>query len=165
MLEAVPASHLLEYAPMASAMEMHMDAISTVMERRAPKPDITPQQLRDRSWWSGPQLFVVIDDYELVATNSGNPLASLAEQLPYARDVGVRFIVARNAAGASRAMYEPFMQRMKELGAQGVVLSGSPGEGDIMGNVRARPMPPGRGTFVSRKRGNPLIQVGWYPGQ
>mgnify|MGYP003578054053 CR=1 FL=1 len=123
------------------------------------------QQLRDRSWWSGPQLFVVIDDYELVATNSGNPLASLAEKLPYARDVGVRFIVARNAAGASRAMYEPFMQRMKELGGQGVILSGSPAEGDIMGNVRARPMPPGRGTFVSRKRGNPLIQVGWYPGQ
>ncbi|MFD8968487.1 type VII secretion protein EccCa [Streptomyces sp. NPDC059568] len=161
MLEAVPSSHLLEYAPMASAMQMHMDAIGTVMQKRAPKPDITPQQLRDRSWWNGPQLFVLIDDYELVATNSGNPLASLVEHLPFARDVGIRFIVARSAAGASRAMYEPFMQRMKELGAQGVILSGDPGEGDILGNVRARPMPPGRGTFVSRKRGAPLVQVGW----
>ena len=163
MLEAVPSSHLLEYAPMASAMQMHMDAIGTVMEKRAPKPDITPQQLRDRSWWSGPQLFVLIDDYELVATNSANPLAVLVENLPFARDVGIRFIVARNAAGASRAMYEPFMQRMKELGAQGVILSGDPGEGDILGNVRARPMPPGRGTFVSRKRGAPLVQLGWMP--
>ncbi|MFE1963046.1 type VII secretion protein EccCa [Streptomyces sp. NPDC059479] len=163
MLEAVPSSHLLEYAPMASAMQMHMDAIGTVMQKRAPKPDITPQQLRDRSWWNGPQLFVLIDDYELVATNSGNPLASLVEHLPFARDVGIRFIVARSAAGASRAMYEPFMQRMKELGAQGVILSGDPGEGDILGNVRARPMPPGRGTFVSRKRGAPLVQVGWLP--
>ncbi|MGW2259122.1 type VII secretion protein EccCa [Streptomyces sp. NPDC001780] len=163
MLEAVPSSHLLEYAPMASAMQMHMDAIGTVMTKRAPKPDITPQQLRDRSWWNGPQLFVFIDDYELVATNSGNPLAPLVEHLPFARDVGVRFIVARSAAGASRAMYEPFMQRMKELGAQGVLLSGDPGEGDILGGVRARPMPPGRGTFVSRKRGAPLVQVGWLP--
>lgn len=161
MLEAVPATHLLEYAPMASAMQMHMDAIGTVMTKRAPKPDITPQQLRDRSWWNGPQLFVIIDDYELVATNSANPLAVLVENLPFARDVGIRFIVARNAAGASRAMYEPFMQRMKELGAQGVILSGDPGEGDILGNVRARPMPPGRGTFVSRKRGAPLVQLGW----
>ncbi|MER5888810.1 type VII secretion protein EccCa [Streptomyces sp. NPDC001941] len=165
MLEAVPSSHLLEYAPMASAMQMHMDAINTVMTKRAPKPDITPQQLRDRSWWSGPQLFVIIDDYELVSTNSANPLQVLVENLPFARDVGIRFIVARSAAGASRGMYESFLQRIKELGAQGVVLSGDPGEGDILGNVRARPMPPGRGTFVSRKRGAPLVQLGWLPEQ
>ncbi|MEU5987155.1 type VII secretion protein EccCa [Streptomyces sp. NPDC047434] len=163
MLEAVAPSHLLEYAPMASAMQMHMDAINTVMTKRAPKPDITPQQLRDRSWWTGPQLFVLVDDFELVATNSTNPLQVLVENLPFARDVGIRFIVARSAAGASRAMYEPFMQRAKELGAQGVLLSGDPSEGDILGNVRARPMPPGRGTFVSRKRGTPLVQLGWLP--
>ncbi|MER6789485.1 type VII secretion protein EccCa [Streptomyces sp. NPDC000658] len=163
MLEAVSEAHLLEYAPMASAMQVHMDAIRQFMEMRAPKPDITPQQLRDRSWWKGPQLFVVIDDYELVATSSGNPLSALVEHLPFARDVGVKFIIARSAAGASRAMYESFMQRVKELGAQGVVLSGDPGEGDILGNVRGRPMPPGRGVFVSRKRGTSLIQVGLLP--
>jgi S-DNA-T family DNA segregation ATPase FtsK/SpoIIIE len=163
MLEAVPSTHLLEYAPMASSMDMHMDAIATVMTKRAPKPDITPQELRDRSWWSGPQLFVLVDDYELVATNSGNPMARLVEDLPFARDVGVRFIVARSAAGASRASFEPFMQRMKELGAQGVVPSGDPGEGDILGHVRARRMPPGRGTFFSRRRGTPLVQLGWLP--
>jgi S-DNA-T family DNA segregation ATPase FtsK/SpoIIIE len=160
MLEAVSEEHLLEYAPMASAMQVHMDAINQFMEMRAPKPDITPQQLRDRSWWNGPQLFVIVDDYELVATSSGNPLAQLVEHLPFARDVGVKFIIARSAAGASRAMYETFMQRVKELGAQGVVLSGDPSEGDILGTVRARPMPPGRGVFVSRKRGTSLIQVG-----
>jgi S-DNA-T family DNA segregation ATPase FtsK/SpoIIIE len=163
MLEAVSEEHLLEYAPMASAMEVHMDAVRQFMELRAPKPDITPQQLRDRSWWSGPQLFVIVDDYELVATNSGNPLAQLVEHLPFARDVGVKFIIARSAAGASRAMYEPFLQRVKELGAQGIVLSGDPSEGDILGNVRARPMPPGRGVFVSRKRGTSLMQVGLLP--
>ncbi|MGW5307878.1 type VII secretion protein EccCa [Streptomyces griseoluteus] len=163
MLEAVGEEHLLEYAPMASAMQVHMDAIRQFMEMRAPKPDITPQQLRDRSWWSGPQLFVIIDDYELVATNSGNPLAQLVEHLPFARDVGVKFIIARSQAGASRAMYEAFMQRVKELGAQGVVLSGDPSEGDILGTVRARPMPPGRGVFVSRKRGTSLIQLGLLP--
>ncbi|MER8016957.1 type VII secretion protein EccCa [Streptomyces griseoluteus] len=163
MLEAVGEEHLLEYAPMASAMQVHMDAIRQFMEMRAPKPDITPQQLRDRSWWNGPQLFVIIDDYELVATNSGNPLSQLVEHLPFARDVGVKFVIARSQAGASRAMYESFMQRVKELGAQGVVLSGDPSEGDILGTVRARPMPPGRGVFVSRKRGTSLIQLGLLP--
>ncbi|HCA84114.1 MAG TPA: type VII secretion protein EccC [Streptomyces sp.] len=163
MLEAVPESHLLEYAPTAAAMQMHMEAINTVMDKRSPKPDITPQQLRDRSWWNGPQLFVIVDDYELVATSSGNPLSLLVESLPFSRDVGVRFIIARSSSGASRGMYEAFMQRIKELGAQGIVLSGDRGEGDILGNVRAQQMPPGRGFFVSRKRGTPLIQLGWMP--
>jgi len=54
---------------------------------------------------------------------------------------------------------------VKELGAQGMVLSGDPGEGDVLGGVRPRPMPPGRGYFVSRKRGIPLTQVGWLPEQ
>lgn len=163
LLGSIPDTHLLEYAPMSSAMEAHMNALRDLMNRRAPAPDVTPQQLRDRSWWQGPKVFIVVDDYELVSTSSGNPLAVLTEHLPFARDIGVRFIIARSAAGASRSMYEPFMQRMKELGAQGVVLSGDPGEGDILGNVRARPMPVGRGFFVSRKRGAPLVQLGRLP--
>ncbi|MCP9209367.1 type VII secretion protein EccCa [Streptomyces sp. NEAU-Y11] len=165
LLGAIPDSHLLEYAPIASALELHANALNGLMERRAPKPDITPQQLRDRSWWSGPQFFVIIDDYELVSTSSGNPLAVLTENLPFARDVGMRFIIARSSAGSSRSMFESFMQRVKELGAQGMVLSGDPSEGDILGGVRPRPMPPGRGFFVSRKRGIPLTQLGWLPDQ
>ncbi|WP_432015368.1 type VII secretion protein EccCa [Streptomyces cucumeris] len=165
LLGAIPDSHLLEYAPIASALELHANALNGLMERRAPKPDITPQQLRDRSWWSGPQFFVIIDDYELVSTSGGNPLAVLTENLPFARDVGMRFIIARSSAGSSRSMFESFMQRVKELGAQGMVLSGDPSEGDILGGVRPRPMPPGRGFFVSRKRGIPLTQLGWLPDQ
>ncbi|MFE2942706.1 type VII secretion protein EccCa [Streptomyces sp. NPDC059255] len=164
LLGALSEQHLLEYAPMASSLQMHMEALSGVFSRRQPPTDVTPQQLRDRSWWTGPQIFIIIDDYDLVATNSGNPLAPLAEYLPFARDTGVRFIIARNAAGASRALYEPFMQRVLELGAQGVVLSGDPSEGDLIGRVRATPMPPGRGYFASRRRGNPLVQTGRLPG-
>ncbi len=165
LLDVVPQTHLLEYAPIASSLTVHAEALNGLMERRAPQPGITPQQLRDRSWWSGPQLFVIVDDYELVAASGGNPLAVLTDNLPFARDVGIRFIIARSSAGASRSMFEPFMQRVKELGAQGVVLSGDPGEGDVLGGVRPRPMPPGRGYFVSRKRGTPLVQLGWLPAE
>ncbi len=160
LLDVTPASHLAEYIPMSSQMDHHMAALADLMQRRTPTADVTPQQLRDRSWWRGPQVFVVIDDYDLVSTSSGNPLSGLTEMLPFARDVGVRFIIARSSAGAGRASYEPFMQRMKELGAQGLILAGDPAEGDILGGVRHRPMPPGRGVFVSRKRGKPLVQTG-----
>ncbi|MFF5974795.1 type VII secretion protein EccCa [Streptomyces sp. NPDC012769] len=163
LLGSLPEEHLLEYAPMASSMQMHMEALSGVFARRQPPQDVTPQQLRDRSWWSGPQVFIIVDDYDLVATSAGNPLAPLAEYLPFARDTGVRFIIARNSAGASRSMYEAFMQRIKELGAQGVVLSGDPSEGDLLGNARPRPMPPGRGYFVSRRGATSLVQTGRMP--
>lgn len=160
LLDVTPSSHLAEYIPMSNTMDHHISALANLMQRRTPTADVTAQQLRDRSWWRGPTVYVVIDDYDLVSTSSGNPLAGLTELLPFARDVGVRFIIARSTAGAGRASYEPFMQRMKELGAQGVVLAGDPGEGDILGGVRPRAMPAGRGVFVSRKRGKPLVQVG-----
>lgn len=165
LLDVTPASHLAEYVPMSNNMEHHVDALAELMQRRAPSAEVTAQQLRDRSWWQGPDVFVVVDDYDLVSTSSGNPLAKLTEMLPFARDVGVRFIIARSSAGASRAGYEAFMQRMTELGAQGVLLSGDPTEGDILGGVRMRPMPPGRGIFISRQRGNPLVQTGLVPAE
>ncbi|MFE7355197.1 hypothetical protein ACFU8Q_18855 [Streptomyces sp. NPDC057543] len=84
---------------------------------------MTSQQLRTRSWWRGPRAFIVVDDYDLVATSSNNPMAMLVDNLPYARDAGVNVIIARSSAGAGRFLYEPFIQRFKELGAQGVVLS------------------------------------------
>ncbi|WP_030346293.1 type VII secretion protein EccCa [Streptomyces sp. NRRL S-1022] len=161
LLDVTPATHLAEYIPMSSQMDHHMTALADLMQRRTPTADVTAQQLRDRSWWRGPQVFVVIDDYDLVSTSSGNPLSGLTEMLPFARDVGVRFIIARSSAGAGRASYEPFMQRMKELGAQGIILAGDPAEGEVLGGVRPRPMPAGRGVFVSRKRGKPLVQTGW----
>ncbi|OWA10375.1 type VII secretion protein EccC [Streptomyces sp. CS113] len=160
LLGVTPPSHLAEYVPMSNQMQHHMDALAELMRRRTPTADVTPEQLRDRSWWQGPTVYIVIDDFDLVATSSGNPLGHLTELLPFARDVGVRFIIARSTAGAGRAGYEAFMQRLKELGAQGVVLSGDPAEGDLLGGVRPRPMPPGRGVFVSRRRGKPLVQVG-----
>ncbi|OYP15038.1 type VII secretion protein EccC [Streptomyces sp. FBKL.4005] len=163
LLGATPESHLAEYIPMSNQMQHHMDALADLMQRRTPTADVTPEQLRNRSWWRGPTVYVIIDDYDLVSTSSGNPLAGLTELLPFARDVGVRFIIARSTAGAGRAGYESFMQRIKELGAQGVVLAGDPAEGDLLGGVRPRPMPAGRGVFVSRKRGKPMIQVGLVP--
>lgn len=160
LLGVTPPSHLAEYIPMSNQMQHHMDALADLMQRRTPTADVTPEQLRNRSWWRGPTVFVIVDDYDLVSTSSGNPLSGLTEMLPFARDVGVRFIIARSTAGAGRAGYEAFTQRIKELGAQGVVLAGDPGEGDLLGGVRPRPMPAGRGVFVSRKRGKPLVQVG-----
>jgi S-DNA-T family DNA segregation ATPase FtsK/SpoIIIE len=38
---------------------------------------VTPAQLRERSWWKGAEGFILVDDYDLVATSQGNPLEPL----------------------------------------------------------------------------------------
>ncbi|MFE7109210.1 type VII secretion protein EccCa [Streptomyces sp. NPDC057575] len=163
LLECVPEPYLVGYATTHNAFEKYLTDMNTLISSRIPGPDVTPQQLRNRSWWRGPRAFIIVDDYDLVATSSNNPMAMLVDNLPYARDAGVNFIIARSSAGAGRSSYEPFVQRFKELGAQGVVLSGHPGEGELLGDVKARPLPPGRGLFVSRRSAPSLIQTGWLP--
>jgi S-DNA-T family DNA segregation ATPase FtsK/SpoIIIE len=51
--------------------------------------------------------------------------------------------------------------RLRELGAPGLVMNGSPDEGALVENVKAGPMPPGRAVLVDRRRGPRRIQIGW----
>ncbi|MEU8926026.1 type VII secretion protein EccCa [Kitasatospora sp. NPDC048545] len=164
LLGTVPPEYLVEYAAAQPAMSAVVDMLRGACSRRLPGPDVTADQLRNRSWYSGKDMFVVVDDYELVATGSGNPLAPLAEFLPFARDIGLRVIVARSAGGAGRSLYEPVLQRMRELGGQGVILSGSRDEGALLGTVKPQALPPGRGIYVSRRvTGGQMVQTGWLP--
>jgi S-DNA-T family DNA segregation ATPase FtsK/SpoIIIE len=122
---------------------------------------VTQQQLRDRSWWSGPEIYLVIDDYDLVASATGNPLTPLADYLPHAKDIGLHVIVARRSGGAARAMFDPLLARLRELGCMGLMMSASADEGVLLGSVRPSALPPGRGTLVMRAQPDQLIQVAW----
>ncbi|MCP2310307.1 S-DNA-T family DNA segregation ATPase FtsK/SpoIIIE [Kitasatospora paracochleata] len=164
LLGVVPPEYLVEYAAAAPAMSQIVEMLRGACSRRLPGPDVTPEQLRNRSWYSGKDMFVVVDDYELVATQSGNPMAPLAEFLPFARDIGLRIVIARNSGGAGRSLFEPVMQRMRELGGQGILLSGDKNEGALLGTVKPQPLPPGRGVFVSRRiAAGQTVQTGWLP--
>jgi len=92
-----------------------------------------------------------------------NPLAPLLEFLPQAKDVGLHLVIARRCGGAARALFEPVIARLRELSTPGIVMNGSPDEGPLLGNVKPSPMPPGRGTLVTRKTGPKLVQIAWLP--
>lgn len=147
-----------------------VDAVGEVVPRiveqlrgRTPPTNATPQQLRDRSWWSGPEIYVVIDDYDLLDTAGGNPLGPLVEVLSHARDVGLHLLIARRSGGAARGMYEPLLGGLRDAGCMTLLMSGNPDEGLTIGSVHASPMPPGRGTLITRRGRPQLIQVGWSP--
>ncbi|GAB3967559.1 hypothetical protein GCM10027615_17260 [Plantactinospora veratri] len=111
----IQSDHLIGYGTAAQATSELIESVAGYMQRRLPGPDVTPQQLRDRSWWTGPELFVLVDDYDLVATGPNNPLLPLVEYLPQARDVGLHLVLTRRSGGASRSLYEPIIQRLREL--------------------------------------------------
>jgi S-DNA-T family DNA segregation ATPase FtsK/SpoIIIE len=159
LLGAVGKDHLLEYAPSAKAFAETLASIKGAMQNRLPGPDVTPTQLRERSWWHGPELFLLVDDYDLVATAGNNPLSALLELLPQARDIGLHLFVARRVGGAARAMYEPVLQRLRELDSPGLLMSGNREEGQLLGNLKPSPQPPGRGHLVRRRDGIQLIQT------
>jgi S-DNA-T family DNA segregation ATPase FtsK/SpoIIIE len=133
------------------------------MNGRLPGPEVTPEQLRSRSWWTGPECFVLVDDYDLVCAGPSNPLLPLLDHLAQARDVGLHLVLTRRSGGAGRAMFEPVIQRLRELSSPGLIMSGDRDEGPLLGNVRPSAQPPGRGWLVTRKTGARLIQVAHVP--
>ncbi|MQA09618.1 MAG: type VII secretion protein EccCa [Pseudonocardiaceae bacterium] len=161
MLGVINTDHLLAYAVTGNQLKDMINDVRGSMERRLPGPDVTQEQLKNRSWWSGPELFVIVDDYDLVATQSGNPLQPIAEFMPQAKDVGLHVIVTRRTGGAARATYDPVIGKLKEISSPGLVMSGSKDEGQLWGTVKPSVQPPGRGTLISRKTGQQLMHVSW----
>lgn len=97
LLGVVESDHLLGYAMSAASADAHVATVTDLLTERLPYERVTQRQLRDRSWWSGPELFVVVDDYDLVAGTSGNPLLPLLDLLPHARDLGLHLVIARRS--------------------------------------------------------------------
>jgi DNA segregation ATPase FtsK/SpoIIIE, S-DNA-T family len=161
LLGSVEVPHLLGYYGSEPVLASAIAEIDQALRARLPGPDVTPEQLRNRSWWKGKEIFLIVDDYDLVANQSGNPVVPLTQYLAQAKDIGLHIIVARRASGASRAMFDPVLQRMRDLATPGLIMSGPRDEGALLGNVRPSTQPPGRGLLVSRRTGVSLVQVAW----
>jgi S-DNA-T family DNA segregation ATPase FtsK/SpoIIIE len=163
LLGVVDNDHLGGYATAAQSCAELMTALAGSLKDRLPPSDVTQQQLKERSWWSGPDIYVLIDDYDLIPGGSLNhPLAPLVEYLPQARDIGLRVIIVRRVGGAGRALMDPIIGRLKDLSCNALVMSGTKDEGALFG-YKAQPMPPGRGMLISRTIKSDVIQLSRMP--
>ena len=164
MLGLVPDEYLIGYATTSGTVQEMVRLTIDAMQKRLPGGDITPEQLRSRSWWSGPELFILVDDYDLVAPNPhDNPLTHLLEFMTQGRDIGLHLIVTRRIGGAARAMFDPVIARIRDLASPGILMSGSREEGPLLGNIKPQPLPPGRGWLITRSAGARLVQLAHLP--
>ncbi|MCW2778488.1 MAG: eccCa1, partial [Frankiales bacterium] len=107
LLGEVPEEYLLHYLTSSAQAGPVLAELATYLRGRMPGPDVTPEQLRNRSWMTGAEAFVVVDDYDLVSTSTGSPLHPLVDLLAQAADVGLHLVVAGRSGGAARALHEP----------------------------------------------------------
>lgn len=163
LLGTVNTEHLIGYGTSAEVTANLVKEVATVMRERLPGPDVTPEQLRDRSWWKGPELYLLVDDYDLISGGMNNPLSPLLEFLPQGRDIGLHVVITRRIGGASRALYEPIIGRIRELATPGIMMSGPREEGALFGTIKPQLLPPGRAWVITRKHGARLVQLAWTP--
>ncbi|HYZ55276.1 MAG TPA: type VII secretion protein EccCa [Streptosporangiaceae bacterium] len=161
LIDAVPAPYIGAYAGDAEATQAYSEQLAAKLAERLPPRDISPRDLRRRNWWTGPEFYLVVDDYDMVAVpGRPSPLQPLIDYIPHSREIGLHIVVARRSGGMARALTtDPVISRIRELGSAALILSSDAREGVLFGDQRGAEMPPGRGVLVRRRQEKALVQV------
>ncbi|MFF3074219.1 FtsK/SpoIIIE domain-containing protein [Kitasatospora sp. NPDC057904] len=153
LFDLVPEGCRLGYAVAVDVLKQIVQDAARAMEGRVPSEGITPARLKLRDWWTGPELFILVDDYDLIsAPLTGHPFTPLLDHLAQGTELGLHLIVARSANGIARAMSDPLLRRLLDVNTPAVLLSCPPSEGVLFGNVKPRQLPPGRALHITRRR-------------
>ena len=156
----VPEPYRAGYAITGESLRELAGQAAVSLSDRVPDQSIAADRLSSRDWWQGPRLFLVVDDYQLFGAGigTGAPLEPLLPLVAQGVHIGLHIVVARSTSGAMRALTDPVVRRMWELGAPGVLFSYPREEGKFLGEAAPRKLPPGRAQLVTR-RGVKLIQT------
>ncbi|MEV0055436.1 type VII secretion protein EccCa [Saccharopolyspora shandongensis] len=153
LFDVVPEDYRLGYAVSKDIVREAVAGTSRAMRERLPGPEISPARLSKRDWWTGPELFLIVDDYDMLSSDpSDNPFVPMLECLAQGQEVGLHLIVARSANGLSRAMYDPLVRRLLEVNTPAVLLSCPPSEGQVFHDVRPKKLPTGRAQYITRRK-------------
>ncbi|MFD9358245.1 type VII secretion protein EccCa [Streptomyces sp. NPDC060031] len=159
----VPEEYAGGYAYNAKLCAGLSAGIATELDKRLPDDSARIEDLEPGSWGSGPRIVVLVDDYDVLTTAGQSPLAPFLPYIPSAVDIGLHFVLTRRVAGASRGMYEPLVQGLRESGASAVLMAGDRSEGQLFPGVYASQQPAGRGVLIRRGQSNRLIQTVYSP--
>ncbi|MGB8403316.1 MAG: type VII secretion protein EccCb [Mycobacterium sp.] len=164
LLDAVPQSHLLDAGAInrnIASLEMSIKALAGNLQKRLPPPDLTTAQLRARSWWSGPDVVLLVDDWHMITAASGMtpPMTPLGPLLPAAADIGLHIIVTCQMSQAQRATMDKFVGTAYGAGTPTMFLSGEKMEFPTS-EFKLRRRPPGQALLVSPD-GKEVIQASY----
>ncbi|MEU1690358.1 type VII secretion protein EccCa [Streptomyces hirsutus] len=157
LVEAVPEEYRLGHAVSMDGLNEFVEGAAKAITQRVPGEDIAPSRIRHCDWWSGPRLFILVDDYDMLGTGPmTQPFAPLSDHIPLGHEVGLHIVVARSAAGAGRAVGDSLLRRLLEVNTPALLMSCPPSEGYLFDNVKGRPLVPGRALRVARRK---VVQI------
>ena len=141
-------------------LEMARD-LAGVLSSRLPEKGLSVEESLARRW-SGPEIFLIIDNSERLPAGIDAPLRDLAAAANAASDVGLRVVYTRRFGGWSSSMRaDPLMTTMLQANANLLVMDSDPDEGYIRARWRGHPMPTGRGFLMGTAGSGKYVQVGW----
>jgi type VII secretion protein EccCb len=153
LLGAVPDSHLLAAGAVNrnhTSLEEAIKALAINLQKRLPPPDLTATQLRSRSWWTGPDIVLLVDDWHMIVAASGmmSPMAPLMPLLPAAPDIGLHLIVTCQMSQAHRATMDKFVGAAYGAGTPTIFLSGEKQDFPSR-EILVKKRPPGQAFLVT----------------
>jgi hypothetical protein len=134
--------------------------LAAILNARLPESGLGVEESLSRTW-TGPEIFLVVDDAERLPFGMDAPLRDLMSAANAAGDVGFRVIYARQFGGWSGAeRMDPLLATMKQANAQLLVMDSDMEEGFVRGRWRGHSMPVGRGFLMSTGDSGLYVQVG-----
>jgi type VII secretion protein EccCb len=153
LLDAVPESHLLAAGAInrnAQSLDESIKALAMNLQKRLPPADLTTTQLRSRSWWTGFDLVLLVDDWHMIVGASGGmpPMLPLAPLLPAAPDIGLHIIVTCQMSQAYKSTMDKFVGAAFGAGSPTLFLSGDKQDFPSR-EFQVKRRPPGQGFLVT----------------
>ncbi|MET7711884.1 type VII secretion protein EccCa [Streptomyces sp. NPDC005407] len=153
LVDAIPEEYRIGHVISLDNLKDTIDGAARALKTRVPGAEIAPARMRRCDWWTGPRLFVLVDDYDMVSGNSfQSPFEPLFENLTLGFEMGLHVVVARSAMGAGRGLSDALIRRLDEANNPAVLLSCPPTEGRLFGNAKPLNLPPGRALHIARRR-------------
>jgi type VII secretion protein EccCb len=164
LLDAVPDSHLLNAGAVNrnhQSLEEAIKALVVALQKRLPPADLTTAQLRARSWWTGPDVVLLVDDWHMITAAAGmmSPMAPLSPLLPAAADIGLHVIVTCQMSQAHRSTMDKFVGAAYGAGSPTLFLSGERVDFPSR-EIKVQKRPPGQ-AFLVTPDGKEVIQAAY----
>jgi S-DNA-T family DNA segregation ATPase FtsK/SpoIIIE len=158
----VPDEWLSRYSYAQGDIKQVIASLCELLEKRQPPPTATQHEMLTRKFWTGREIFVVVDDATVWPT-ADNPLARLAPFVEQADQLGLHIIAAADirqwgfqSAGSS------VLGRVVGSLPPIVILDGRRDQGAIISGVFAEPQRPGKAIYATAS-GTDGVLIGWSP--
>lgn len=153
LLTALGSDYVERFAYNLDGVVAMMGELAAALAGREPPPGLSAEELLSRSWWSGPEICLIVDDIQQLPPGFDSPLHKAVPFVNRAADVGLHVIVTRTFGGWSSAGSDPMLRALHQANAPLLVMDADPDEGFIRGKMKGGPLPRGRGLLMAEDTG------------